>query len=128
MNPDINNLRVALESCKDIEVAVLFGSQALGNATLASDYDIAVIFKEVFHGTDSIGRIEQTRRHIAASMGIADTAIDIAEIRHAGLSIRRTVAEQGLVVVGENSLAWCQFLERTWRSLDAFTWEQQRAA
>ena len=61
-------------------------------------------------------------------MGIESEDIDLIELRRANLTMRANVAEQGLPLTGDNSLAWAHFLKRTWRDLEDFYWEQRRAA
>jgi len=42
--------------------------------------------------------------------------------------MRAAVAEEGVPILGDNSVAWAQFLCRTWRELEYFYWERNHAA
>ena len=54
--------------------------------------------------------------------------IDLIELRRANLTMRANVAENGVPLIGEDSLAWGHFLQRTWRELEDFYWELSHAA
>ena len=75
-----------------------------------------------------LGKTETLRRKIAAAMGIAPDRIDVIELRRANLAMRASVAEEGLPLAGQESLAWIHFLQRTWRELEDYYWEKQHAA
>ena len=40
---------------------------------------------------------------------------------------RAAVAEEGVVLYGDNTLDWERFLRRTWRELEDFYWDQAHA-
>jgi hypothetical protein len=42
--------------------------------------------------------------------------------------MRGSVAEEGLPLAGEDTLAWAHFLLRTWRELEDFYWERHQEA
>ena len=44
------------------------------------------------------------------------------------LAIRASVAEEGVPLTGQESLAWPQFLQRTGRELEDFYWDKQHSA
>ena len=52
----------------------------------------------------------------------------LIELRRANLAMRASVAEEGIPLSGEDSLAWAHFLQRTWRELEDFYWDKQHAA
>ena len=54
--------------------------------------------------------------------------IDRIELRRANLAMRASVAEEGLSLTGQNSLAWAHFLQRTWRDMEDFYWSKSHAA
>jgi hypothetical protein len=55
-------------------------------------------------------------------------AASTLELRRANLTMRTSVAEEGVPLTGEGTLAWAHFLQRTWRELEDFCWEKQHAA
>jgi len=112
----------------DIEFAVLVGSRATGAAHPDSDWDIALQWDARLDWFEVLGRTETLRRKIAEAMGVAPDRIDVIELRRANLAMRAEVAEGGLPLLGENTLAWAHFLIRTWRELEDFYWELRHAA
>ncbi len=44
------------------------------------------------------------------------------------VGFRNVVAEDGVLLKGEDSLAWNHFLSRVWRELEDYEWEKQHAA
>ena len=42
--------------------------------------------------------------------------------------MRAVIAEEGVVLKGEDNLAWNHFLQRTWRELETYYWNQNYAA
>ena len=75
-----------------------------------------------------LGKTETLRRRLAETMGSELADIDLIELRRASPTMRANVAEQGLPLTGEDSLAWAHFLTRTWREREDFYREQTRAA
>ena len=121
-------LRNLLSAMPDIEFAVLVGSQAEGKACAESDWDIALQWKAGFDWMTVLGNTETLRRKIADAIGVTPDKIDLIELRRANLAMRANVAESGLPLTGENTLAWARFLNRTWRELEDFYWEKNHAA
>jgi predicted nucleotidyltransferase len=111
-----------------LEFAVLVGSRATGTAYQASDWDIALQWDVQLDWITVLGKTETLRRKLAESMGVALDDIDLIELRRANLAMRANVAEAGLPLKGEDTLAWAHFLRRTWRELEDFYWEQSHAA
>lgn len=126
---DIARLRAVLEARPEIELAILVGSRANGGARPDSDWDIAVRFSQREHDLLAhCGRLENLRRDLAAILGRPDDAVDLIDLPGARLAMRALVAEEGLPLKGEDSLAWGHFLTRTWRDLEEFYWEKAHAA
>lgn len=111
-----------------IEFAVLVGSQADRTAQSHSDWDIALQWDAQFDWMTVLGKTETLRRKIAEALGVALEKIDLIELRHTNLAMRASVAENGLPLTGEDTLAWAHYLTRTWRELEDFYWEQSHAA
>lgn len=112
----------------DIEFAVLVGSQADSTAQLHSDWDIALQWDAQLDWMAVLGKTETLRRKMAEAAGVALEKIDLIELRRANLAMRASVAEGGLPLKGEDTLAWAHFLTRTWRELEDFYWEKSHAA
>jgi predicted nucleotidyltransferase len=121
-------LKQALSGEPQLEFAVLVGSRATGTAHPASDWDIALQWDAQLDWMDVLGKTETLRRGLSEAMGVALDDIDLIELRRANLVMRASVAEAGLPLKGEDSLAWGHFLRRTWRELEDFYWEQSHAA
>lgn len=111
-----------------LEFAVLVGSRALETARADSDWDIALQWAPQLDWLTVLGKTETLRRTLARQLNVAPTAIDLIELRRANLAMRASVAEDGLPLAGQDSLAWALFLQRTWRELEDFYWDKQHAA
>lgn len=124
----IDNLKSALREQPGLQFAVLVGSRATGKAHAQSDWDIALQWSPQLEWLTMLGKTETLRNSLANSMQIESSKIDIIELRRANLAMRACVAEDGLPLLGEDSLAWLHFLKRTWRELEDFYWEKSHAA
>ncbi|MDD2880956.1 MAG: nucleotidyltransferase domain-containing protein [Rhodoferax sp.] len=112
----------------ELDFAVLVGSRATDTARVDSDWDIALQWSHQLDWLTVLGKTETLRRTLARHLNIAPTAIDLIELRRANLAMRASVAEEGVPLAGEDSLAWARFLQRTWRELEDFYWDKQHAA
>jgi uncharacterized protein len=54
--------------------------------------------------------------------------VDLIDLRRANLTMRASVAEEGLPIVVPDERAWNHFLQRTWRDLEDFYWDRRHAA
>lgn len=124
----LTDLRNLLSAMPDIEFSVLVGSRAEGKAHAESDWDIALQWKAGFDWMAILGKTETLRRKIADAIGVTPDKIDLIELRRANLAMCANVAESGLPLTVENTLAWARFLNRTWRELEDFYWEKNHAA
>lgn len=111
-----------------LDFAVLVGSRATGTAHEHSDWDIALQWSPQLDWLTVLSHTETLRSQLADAMHIAPTVIDLIELRRANLAMRASVAEEGVPLTGQDSLAWAHFLQRTWRELEDFYWEKQHAA
>lgn len=107
---------------------MLVGSRATNTAHAASDWDIALQWSHQLDWLTVLSYTETLRRKLASELNIAESAIDLIELRRANLAMRASVAEEGQPLAGEDSLAWSRFLQRTWRELEDFYWDKQHAA
>lgn len=121
-------LRDFLSGQAALELAVLVGSHASGCAHAGSDWDIAIQWTPAPSLFDGLARTETLRRDLAAVLGVAEEQIDLIDLPRARLAMCALVAEEGVPLKGEDSLAWNHFLARTWRELEDYQWQQERAA
>ncbi|MCF6338093.1 MAG: nucleotidyltransferase domain-containing protein [Gammaproteobacteria bacterium] len=128
MNMVFPELLQVLDAQPDIELAVLVGSQAEGCARPDSDWDIAIQWKRGLSLLDSLAKTETLRHLLATALAVENDRIDLINLPDARLAMRAVVAEDGVPLKGEDSLAWNHFLGRTWRELEAWEWEKQHAA
>lgn len=75
-----------------------------------------------------LAKTERLRRLLAKQLLQTDVNIDLIDLCRATLAMRAVVAEEGLILKGEESLAWAHFLQRTWRDLEGFYWNKIYAA
>lgn len=108
----------------DIELAVLVGSRAQGNANDDSDWDIALRWLPEIEPLQRLGKTEILRRLLASKLKLPEDKIDLIDLTNARLAMRSVVAEEGIVLKGEDTLAWSHFLQRTWRDLESFYWDK----
>jgi len=121
-------LQKALEGIEALELAVLVGSRAEKTAHPASDWDIAIQWKRELTTLENLANTETLRRHLAKTLAIEESLIDLINLPNTGLAMRVLVAEKGVPLKGENSLAWNHFLSRAWRELETYEWEKQHAS
>lgn len=112
----------------ELDFAVLVGSRATDTDRTHSDWDIALQWSPLLDWFDVLGKTETLRLALARQLNVAPDAIDLIELRRANLAMRASVAEEGLPLASEDSLAWARFLQRTWRELEDFYWDKQHAA
>jgi len=124
----ISIIQHVLEAEHELELAILVGSQANGRAHPESDWDIAIQWKREMNLLDNLAYTETLRRKIAVALEVKEDKVDLIDLPRAGLAMRALVAEEGIPLKGEDSLAWNHFLARTWRELEDYEWEKQHAA
>ncbi|MDD5329853.1 MAG: nucleotidyltransferase domain-containing protein [Sulfuricella sp.] len=112
----------------EIELALLIGSQAQGEADESSDWDFAIQWRRDIPWLDMLAHTETLRTELARLLRKASDKIDLVDIPTARLAMRAVVAEEGVLLKGDNTLPWSHFLLRTWRDLEDFYWEKQHAA
>ncbi len=124
----ISVIKQVLQIQSELELAVLVGSQADGRAHSDSDWDIAIRWNRQMSSMDNLANTETLRRNLASAMGVTEDFIDLIDMSRAGLAMRALVAEEGIVLKGEDSLVWNHFLARVWRELEDYEWEKLYAA
>jgi hypothetical protein len=126
--PQTDILTRVLGEQPELQFAVLVGSRAIGVAHAQSDWDIALQWSLQLDWLTLLSKTEVLRNSLAEAMHIAPSAIDLIDLRRANLVMRASVAEEGLPLVGQDSLIWMHFLRRTWRELEDYYWEKHHAA
>jgi len=128
--PDKSTLALAqtLLDEPELDFAVLVGSRATDTARVDSDWDIALQWSPLLDWFVLLGKTETLRLKLAHQLNVAPDAIDLIDLRRANLTMRASVAEEGLPLAGVDSLAWARFLQRTWRELGDCYWDKQHAA
>jgi predicted nucleotidyltransferase len=121
-------MAAVLQQQSEVSFAVLVGSRATGKASDTSDWDIALQWSPALDLWTVLASTETLRRAMAGALGVPEGSVDLIDLRRANLTMRASVAEEGLPLCGEDSLAWARFLTRTWRELEDFYWDQQHAA
>lgn len=116
-------IQAILAAETDLEFAVLVGSRAAGTETAASDWDIALQWRRDMDWLEQLARTETLRRSLAEVLAIPETAIDLIDAPRANLAMRTVIAEEGVVLKGDDELPWQRFLRRTWRELEEYYWE-----
>lgn len=123
-------LRQCLSNIPQLELAVLIGSQVNGKALKESDWDIAIRWhrQPEVNIMTILAQTETLRRTIAQLLEVKEDKIDLIDLTTSSLTMRAVVVEEGLVLKGEETLAWHYFLQRTWRELEEYYWNQCYAA
>ena len=124
----ISDLQNALENQADLELAILVGSRAENRARPDSDWDIAIQWKRELTTIENLSNTETLRRNLAKVLDVQEDLIDLINLPNTGLAMRALVAEKGIPLKGQDSLAWNHFLGRTWRDLEFYEWEKQHAS
>jgi predicted nucleotidyltransferase len=111
-----------------LEFSVLVGSRVTCSARPDSDLDIALQWSPQLEWLNVIDLTETLRRTLAEVLQTSPCAIDLIELRRANLAMRASVAEEGLPLTAQHTLAWTHFLQRTWRDMENFYWSKRHAA
>lgn len=116
------------EDRQDVELALLIGSRVNGRARDTSDWDFAVQWRSDISLIDVLDKSETLRRDLANLLLVSPELVDLVDVYSARLAMRAVVAEEGVLIKGENTLAWSRFLLRTWGDLEDFYWGKCHAA
>lgn len=125
---EFKELGTIFSSKSGLELAILVGSRATGSARLDSDWDIAIQWDRAMGFVERLAAGEELRKELAERLGHSDQSIDLIDLPTARLAMRAVVAEEGVVLKGDGTLAWHHFLQRTWRELEEQYWEKIYAA
>lgn len=111
-----------------LELTLLIGSQSTGRATADSDWDIALQWRLDLDYMAQLAHTEELRHELSRVLGITDNKIDLINIPTAGLSMREQIANNGIILKGDNTRKLSHFLTKTWRELEEFYWDKIYAA
>lgn len=125
---DLERLKTLLQTQDGLEFAVLVGSQANGTATAQSDWDLALRWRKDISAMDQLMLSEKLKQAIHQDMGVHPEQVDIIDMSSAKLAMRALVAEEGVVLKGQGTLPWLNFLTLTWAELEDFHWRKTHAA
>ena len=113
-------LTAFFEQQRDVCVAFLFGSRARDEVN-ASDWDIAVCFDAgAMSKLEQLARLERLRSALAKELACRADAIDLIDLTRAPLNLCITVAEEGAVLKGGQSLELFRFYQRAWSGQEEF--------
>ena len=124
----LDRMKAILQAQAGLELAVLVGSQANGTATAQSDWDIALRWRKDIAPMDQLLLGESLKQAIYQDLGVHPEQVDIIDLSQAKLAMRALVAEEGVVLKGQDSLPWMHFLTRTWAEIEDFHWRKTHAA
>lgn len=124
----LDSLANLLQTTPNLEIAVLIGSRSDGTATDQSDWDIAVQWEKQIKGLARLEGMEILKQQIAKGIAIDKNQIDLIDIASARLAMRSVIAEEGLLLKGDESLAWSRYLVQTWGEIEEYYWRQKNAA
>lgn len=121
-------LEEAFSNIQELEFAVLIGSQTTGDIGPDSDWDFAVCWKSNLGFLEQLAATEKLRKHLSTILNVHTSCVDMIDLNTSRLAIRAVVAEEGILLMGAETLAWYHFLHRTWRELEEVYWSDVYAA
>ena len=124
LSPEITAICRILAAEPGLEFAALIGSRATNTCTPDSDWDFALQWQRDMDWLEQLSRIETLRHKLAEALALPATAIDLIDTPRASLAMRAEIAENGIILKGEDELPWQRFLRRTWRELEEHYWEE----
>jgi uncharacterized protein YutE (UPF0331/DUF86 family) len=120
----IDNIRRIFAVEPNLEFAVLIGSRATNTHTPDSDWDFALQWRKDMDWLTQLSCTETLRHDLAGALQLPETAIDLVDAPRASLAMRAEIAENGIILMGEDGLPCQRFLRRTWRELEEYYWEE----
>ena len=103
----VTQVRAALADRDAIELALLFGSRARGDARPDSDLDVAVLGR-------SLDRLDLADR-IARATGLEPQVVDLAS---AGIPLLRRLVREGIVVREARPGTYASWRTRAWLAIE----------
>ena len=96
----------------DIDLLVLFGSRAKGQASEASDWDLGVLLHP---SQEQPLRIFALDPLLARLLGCSSDAIDVVDLDHSSYLLQRVVAEEGVLLFERTPGLFLTFTSRAIR-------------
>ena len=115
-------LQKTLSSRDGIALSFLFGGQARKDNHEQSDWDIAILFKDNTNGWDNLGKQEDIRHLLSLAVAFSDDCVDLVDLYRGGLGINAAVVDEGIPLIGKNSLALAIYYLRVWANLEDYYW------
>lgn len=116
----LSTLTDFFEEQRDVCVAFLFGSRARG-ATGSVDWDIAIFLDGVGKSKlDQLARVERLRSALANALAHPADKIDLIDLSRAPLNLCITVADEGKILKGSQTLELFRFYQRAWSGQEEF--------
>ncbi len=127
LSAPLASLKYLFEQQSALELAVLVGSRANGSATPQSDWDIAIRWHKHISPLDTLALSAALQQQLAQALATSPDNIDLIKIPQARLTMRALIAEEGILLKGDNTLAWSHFLVQTWGELEDYYWRAAHA-
>ena len=106
MSPSlVSQIVLALQSVASLELAVVFGSVALGEARMSSDLDVAVRYAQPLDAQQKLTLIE-------ALAEVSGRAVDLIDLRIVGPIVSRQALTSGKRIFGSDEI-WASQTART---------------
>jgi predicted nucleotidyltransferase len=100
--------------------AFLFGSRARGFADV-HDWDLALAFNQTnLSKLSQLARIERTRSELSKVLKEPADRIDLVDVARAPLNLCVTIAAEGQILKGSETLELFRFYQRAWRGQEEF--------
>ena len=96
----------------DIDLLVLFGSQAKNTQSPTSDWDLGVCFHP---NPDQPLRLFELDALLAPLVGCSSDAIDLVDLEHSSYLLQRVVADEGVVLFERTPGLFLNFCSRAIR-------------
>jgi predicted nucleotidyltransferase len=128
MNSTLATIKNVLQTLPDLELSILVGSQAKKSAKPESDWDIALRWNKNVDVLHAHQQTELLKQKISDATHIHKDKIDTIDMTTARLAMRAVIAEEGIVLKGEDTLAWNHFLTLTWAEMEDYFWRKNHAA
>ena len=87
-----------------IEFVVLFGSQVKGSANENSDFDIAILKYSGQSFFSNLREYYDVLSKLAECLSIPSQKLDLVDLSHANILLRRQITKGGKLIYGDSSL------------------------
>lgn len=105
----------------DLDLVVLFGSRARGTSSPASDWDLAIRFRQTPEHPLRICALDPLLAH---ALGCSSDAVDVVDIDRTSYLLQRCIAEDGVALFEREPGLFVQFCSRASRQWA--DWQQRQ--